>query len=175
MALANQETRRGGSGVRWSGDPRGRPRTFALPVISLTLGTLSFIGMMISIWGRTIWGTWWTWDPKLTATLVLWFIYIGYLMLRNYMGRTPASARAAAVLGIISFLDIPIIYEAVNWWRGLHPSAQVGVAGALPPEVVLTLMISLTTFTLLFSFLMVQLYQLEKMQTQAQRLRALVE
>jgi heme exporter protein C len=251
MALANQETRRGEGGVERSGDPRGRPRTFALPIISLTLGTLSFIGMMISIWaiflyaptdaiqgqpqrifyfhvpiawiamlasgilaivsiiylwkkderwdyaaraaaelgavfttlalitgsiwGRTIWGTWWTWDPKLTATLVLWFIYIGYLMLRNYMGRTPASARAAAVLGIISFIDVPIIYEAVNWWRGLHPSAQVGVAGALPPEVVLTLMISLTTFTLLFSFLMVQLYQLEKMQTQAQRLRALVE
>jgi len=128
-----------------------------------------------SLWGRPIWGTWWTWDPKLTATLVLWFIYIGYLMLRSYMGRTAASARAAAVLGIVSFIDVPIIYEAVNWWRGLHPSAQVGVPGALPPEVVLTLMISLTTFTLLFSFLIVQLYNLEKMQTLAQRLRAIVE
>src|SRR5260370_25409995 len=70
-----------------------------------------------SLWGRPVWGTWWTWDPKLTATLVLWFIYIGYLMLRSYMGRTPASARAAAVLGIIGFIDVPIIYEAVNWWR----------------------------------------------------------
>src|SRR5216684_5370690 len=128
-----------------------------------------------SLWGRPVWGTWWTWDPKLTATLVLWFIYIGYLMLRSYMGRTPASARSAAVLGIISFVDIPIIYEAVNWWRGLHPSAQVGVTSALPPEVVLTLMISLSTFTLLFAFLMIQLYNLQKMQTQAQRLRAIVE
>jgi heme exporter protein C len=252
MALANKETRRGGSGVEQGGDPSGRLQTSpGLPIVSLTLGALCFIGMLVSIWaiflyaptdaiqgqaqrifyfhvpiawiamlssgvlafvsiiylwkkderwdytarasaeigavfttltlitgsiwGRTIWGTWWSWDPKLTATLVLWFIYIGYLMLRNYMGRTPASARSAAVLGIISFVDIPIIYEAVNWWRGLHPPAEVGVAGALPPEVVLTLMISLSSFTLLFAFLMIQLYNLQKIQTQAQRLRAIVE
>jgi len=127
-----------------------------------------------SLWGRPIWGTWWTWDPKLTATLVLWFIYVGYLMLRNYMGRTPASARAAAVLGIIGFIDVPIIYEAVNWWRGLHPAA-VTTPGALPPEMVVTLFLSVVTFTLLFSFLMLQLYSLEKMQTLAQRLRASIE
>ncbi len=127
-----------------------------------------------SLWGRPVWGTWWTWDPKLTATLVLWFIYIGYLMLRSYIGRTPASARAAAVLGIIGFIDVPIIYEAVNWWRGLHPAA-VTTSGALPPQMLVTLLISVVTFTLLFGFLMVQLYNLEKMQTLAQRLRASVE
>jgi len=128
-----------------------------------------------SIWGKTTWGTWWTWDARLTTTLILWFIYIGYLMLRSYMGRTHASARAGAVLAIIGIVDIPIIYESVNWWRTLHPSAEVGVAGALPPSVVLTLMVSLTTFTLLFSFLMIQLYQLQRAQTLAQRLRASIE
>jgi heme exporter protein C len=128
-----------------------------------------------SIWGKTTWGTWWTWDARLTTTLILWFIYVGYLMLRSYMGRTPSSARAGAVLAIIGIIDVPIIYESVNWWRTLHPSAEVGVQGALPPPVVLTLMVSLTTFTLLFSFLMIQLYQLQKMQTLAQRLRASVE
>src|SRR6266480_6634632 len=128
-----------------------------------------------SIWGRTIWGTWWTWDARLTTTLILWFIYIGYMMLRSYMGRTPASARSGAVLAIIGVIDIPIIYESVNWWRTLHPQAEVGIPGALPPEVVLTLTISLVTFTLLYSFLMVQIYQLQKMQTLAQRLRASVE
>jgi heme exporter protein C len=128
-----------------------------------------------SIWGKTIWGTWWTWDARLTTTLILWFIYIGYLMLRSYMGRTPASARAGAVLAIIGVIDIPIIYESVNWWRTLHPTAQVGVQGALPPSVVLTLMVSLTTFTLLFSFLMIQLYQLQRAQTLAQQLRATIE
>src|SRR5579863_1830715 len=128
-----------------------------------------------SIWGKTIWGTWWTWDARLTTTLILWFIYIGYLMMRSYMGRTHSSARAGAVLAIIGVIDIPIIYESVNWWRTLHPGPQVGVAGALPNSVVLTLMISLTSFTLLFSFLMIQLYQLQRLQTLAQRLRASLE
>ena len=128
-----------------------------------------------SIWGKTIWGTWWTWDARLTTTLILWFIYIGYLMLRSYMGRTPASARAGAVLAIIGVIDVPIIYESVNWWRTLHPTAQVGVQGALPPSVVLTLIVSLTTFTLLYSFLMIQLYQLQRAQTLAQQLRATIE
>ena len=128
-----------------------------------------------SIWGRTTWGTWWTWDARLTTTLILWFIYIGYLMLRSYMGRTHTSARAGAVFAIIGIIDVPIIYESVNWWRTLHPAAQVGVPGALPLSVVLTLMVSLTTFTLLYSFLMIQLYQLQRMQTLAQRLRASIE
>jgi heme exporter protein C len=128
-----------------------------------------------SIWGKTIWGTWWTWDARLTTTLILWFIYIGYLMLRSYMGRTHASARAGAVLAIIGIIDVPIIYESVNWWRTLHPPAQVGVQDALPSSVVLTLMISLATFTLLFSFLVIQLYQLQRAQTLAQRLHTTIE
>ena len=129
-----------------------------------------------SIWARTTWGTWWTWDPKLTATLILWFMFIGYLMLRSYMGRSSSSAYAGAVLAIVGVFDVPIIYLSVQWWRGQHPTAEVGVPqAALPPEVVLTLMISLITFTLLYSFLMVQLFQLEKFQTLAQRLRAIIE
>src|SRR5579884_2780344 len=110
-----------------------------------------------------------------TLTLILWFIYIGYLMLRSYMGRTHESARAGAVLAIIGVIDIPIIYESVNWWRTLHPQAEVGTPGALPPSVVLTLMISLATFTLFYSFLMIQLYQLQRIQALAQRLRAGME
>src|SRR6266496_1956998 len=130
-----------------------------------------------SIWGKTIWGTWWTWDARLTTTLILWFIYIGYLMLRSYMGRTSASARAGAVLAIIGLIDVPIIYESVNWWRTLHPQQvlPIGSSPQLPPEMLYTLLVSFVTLTLLFSFLMVQLYQLEKMQTLAQRLRASVE
>src|SRR5256886_5072322 len=144
---------------------------------SAEVGTIFITLALItgSIWGRTTWGTWWTWDARLTTTLILWFIYIGYMMLRSYMGRSPASARSGAVLAIIGVIDVPIIYESVNWWRTLHPTAQVGVQGALPPSVVLTLMISLTTFTLLYSFLMIQLYQLQRAQTVAQQLRASIE
>jgi len=144
---------------------------------SAEVGTIFITLALItgSIWGRTTWGTWWTWDARLTTTLILWFIYIGYMMLRSYMGRTPASARSGAVLAIIGVIDVPIIYESVNWWRTLHPQAEVGTPGALPPEVVLTLMISLVTFTLLYSFLIVQIYQLQKMQALAQQLHANIE
>jgi heme exporter protein C len=128
-----------------------------------------------SIWGYTTWGTWWTWDARLTTTLILWFIYIGYLMLRSYMGRTPASARAGAVMSIICVIDVPIIYESVNWWRTLHPTAEVGTPGALPPPVVLTLLVSLTVFTILYAVLMISAYQLQRAQTLAQRLRASLE
>jgi heme exporter protein C len=141
------------------------------------LGTL-FISLALitgSIWGRTTWGTWWSWDARLTTTLILWFVYIGYLMLRNYMGRTPASARAGAVMSLICVIDVPIIYESVNWWRTLHPVQEVGASGALPPAVVLTLMVSLTAFTVLFALLMIQAYQLQRAQTLAQRLRMSLE
>jgi heme exporter protein C len=144
---------------------------------SAEIGTV-FISLALitgSIWGRTTWGTWWTWDARLTTTLLLWFVYVGYLMLRNYMGRTSASARSGAVMSIICVIDVPIIYESVNWWRTLHPAAEVGVAGALPPSVVLTLMISLTTFTFLYAVLMIQAYQLQRVQPLAQRLHADIE
>jgi heme exporter protein C len=124
-----------------------------------------------ALWGKPIWGTWWVWDPKLTATLILWFMYIGYLMLRNYMGRTSESANAGAVLAIVGVIDVPIIYLSVLWWRGQHPGQVEG----LPPAAVLTLIVSVVTFTLLYSFLMTQVYQLQRLQTLSLRLRALVE
>ncbi len=138
---------------------------------------LTFTLITGSIWGRTTWGTWWTWDARLTTTLILWFIYIAYLMLRNYMGRTYASARAGAVLAIIGLIDVPIVYESVNWWRTLHPQAVLPIGGTpqMPPPMLYTLLVSLVTFTLLFSFLMLQLYQLQKMQALSQRLRASLE
>ena len=163
----------GGIGYLITKDERWDWMARAAAEIGALFATLTLITG--SIWGKTIWGTWWTWDARLTTTLILWFIYIGYLMLRSYMGLTSSSARAGAVLAIIGAIDVPIIYESVNWWRTLHPGPQVGVAGALPNSVVLTLMISLTSFTLLFSFLMIQLYQLQRMQTLAQRLRAGLE
>jgi heme exporter protein C len=144
---------------------------------SAEIGTvfLSIALITGSLWGKPIWGTWWTWDPKLTATLILWFMFVAYLMLRSYMGRTHASARAGAVLAIVGVIDVPIIYEAANWWRTLHPSAEIGQQGALPLPVVMTILVSTVTFTLLFSLLMIQIYQLQKMQAMAQRLRATIE
>lgn len=128
-----------------------------------------------SIWGKITWGAWWVWEPQLTATLILWFMYIAYLMLRSYMGRTESGARAAAVLAIVGVIDVPLIYEAANWWRGQHPEKEVGVAGALPWSVTLTLLVSLVAFTLFYSFLMILVYRLQKLQAQAYQLRISLE
>jgi heme exporter protein C len=141
---------------------------------SAEIGTVFITLALItgSIWGKTTWGTWWTWDPKLTATFILWFMYVAYLMLRSYMGRTTASAYSGAVLSIVGVIDVPIIYLSVQWWRGLHPTS---VTSSLPLPMLWTLLVSLSAFTLLYSFFMTQVYQIEKLQTIAQRLRMSLE
>jgi heme exporter protein C len=127
-----------------------------------------------SLWGRPIWGTWWQWDARLTTTLILWFIYVGYLLLRTYMGRSDSGARSAAVVGIIGFIDVPIVYESVNWWNTLHPS-QFVLEGQLPGQMLLALLISMATFTLLLVFLLIQVYKLHSLKATTEELRARIE
>lgn len=108
------------------------------------------------IWGRPIWGTWWTWDPTLTLTLVLWLIYVAYLMLRTH-AYDPRRARFAAILGIIGFIDVPLIRWSVEKWRTLHPKpvvVQEGGSTGLPPSMLLTFLLSLVAFWLVFFLLL---------------------
>ena len=78
------------------------------------------------IWAKPTWGVWWTWDARLTSTLVLWLIYVGYLMLRAYSANRSQGARFSAVLGIVGFIDVPIVYFAVDWWRTQHQRLVCG-------------------------------------------------
>jgi heme exporter protein C len=107
-----------------------------------------------SIWGYPIWNTWWTWDPKLTTTLILWFMYLAYVMVRAY-AEPPRGPRFAAVVGIVAFVDVPIVYMSSFWWRTLHPPPAIGpLAQAQPsPTIVWILMLSLVAFTALYAFL----------------------
>lgn len=73
-----------------------------------------------SIWGRAVWGIWWTWDPRLTTTLLLWFIYVCYLILRKTS--TGEGGTLAAVLAVFAFCDVPIVYMSTRWWRTQHPA-----------------------------------------------------
>ncbi len=77
------------------------------------------------IWGRRAWSVWWTWDPRLTTTLVLWLIYVSYLLLRRFAAG-PQVQTLAAVLGIFGALDVPIVYMSNRWWRGQHPGPVFG-------------------------------------------------
>jgi len=116
-----------------------------------------------SLWGKPIWGTWWSWDARMTSTLILWFIYLGYFMLRSYVGERERAARYSAVLGIIGFVDVPIVYMSVNWWRTLHPGPVVTTSGAaMPGSMVVTLLVSLLAFTLLFAYLLYQKFVIER-------------
>jgi len=112
--------------------------------------------LMGSLWARPAWNVWWTWDARLTTTLVLWFIYVGYLVLRSATGDSEKGARAAAVLGIIGFIDVPIVFFSVRWWRTMHTGIIVGRSGGgLAPGMGLALMVSVTAFTLLFVHLVI--------------------
>jgi heme exporter protein C len=131
-----------------------------------------------SLWGRPIWNAWWDWsEPRLTVTFILWFIYAGYLMLRSYTGRTAAGARMAAVLGIVAFASVPIDYLSANWWNAVHthPATSYVTSSGLPGSAVAVLMLSLTTFTLLFALLLAAAYRLERVRTGVERVRGQVQ
>lgn len=113
------------------------------------------------LWAKAAWGAYWVWDARLTTTLVLWLIYIGYLMLRASVDDA-RRARLAAVLGVVGFMDVPIIYFSVVWWRTQHPSLVVGEAGGLEPAMVATLMVALLSFTLLYIWLLFVRVRLEE-------------
>lgn len=112
------------------------------------------------LWAKAAWGTFWVWDARLTTTLVLWLIYIGYLMLRSAVDDT-RRARMAAVIGIIGFMDVPIIYLSVTWWRTMHPTLLVTDSGGLSPAMTATLMVCLLSFTLLYAWLLLARVRLE--------------
>ena len=125
---------------------------------SAELGVL-FLSMTLlsgAIWGRPVWGTWWAWDARLSTTLILWFIYVGYLIVRAWAPGA-RGARAAAVLGIIGVLDIPIIHWSVEFLRTLHPQATVLRPGGqgLPRSMLIPLAVNNLAFVALYASLLV--------------------
>jgi len=144
---------------------RRDPRWDRLARSAAELGVL-FISMTLlsgAIWGKAVWGTWWTWDARLTTTLILWFIYIGYLMVRAWAPGV-RGARAAAIIGIVGVLDIPIIHWSAILLRTLHPQPTVfRTAGpALPPTMLVPLVINMAAFLVVFAALLVLRVQQER-------------
>src|SRR5215472_12212274 len=110
-----------------------------------------------SIWAKPIWGTWWTWDSRLTTTLVLWLLYAGYLTLRVMADEIPEAGRIAAVVGIVAAADIPVIIVSVRLWRTIHPAVIVtrqGGHGLEDPRMIATLLVSMSAFTALCTWLL---------------------
>jgi heme exporter protein C len=144
------------------------------------LGVLFTTLMLVTgiLWAKPVWGVWWTWDPRLTTSLILWLIYVGYLMLRAYSPPGDQGARYAAVLGIVGFIDVPIVYLSIVWWRTVHPLAIVGPAatkGALDPAMYMLLMISTVMFTVLFTYLLIERVSLRKTEDEVELARGITE
>ena len=138
-------------------------------VVFVTLALLTGI-----IWARPIWNTWWTWEPRLTTTMILWLIYVAYLMVRSYAPSQSKGAIYAAVVGIIGFIDVPIVYYSVVWWRSIHPSPVVGPfaqSDALDGTMALILLYSLITFLFFFAYMVVERMELRKTEEALGRIR----
>ncbi|HJU65764.1 MAG TPA: cytochrome c biogenesis protein CcsA [Gemmatimonadaceae bacterium] len=123
------------------------------------------------LWGKPVWGTWWTWDARLTLTLFLWFIYVGYIVLRGAIEDRGLRARYSAVLGILGALLIPFIHLSVYLFRTLHPKPIVlkPERPSLPDEMLVTLLVSLGAFLLLFAALLRARYRLAVARDAAER------
>ena len=117
------------------------------------------------IWGKPVWGTWWTWDARLVTTAILFLIFVGYLLVRELAEDRGRGARLAAVIGIIGALDVPIIHYSVVWFRTLHQSPSISRGDIkMAPPMVTALMINLLAFTLLYLYLLLQRVRLERLE-----------
>lgn len=103
-----------------------------------------------SLWAKPVWGTWWTWDPRLTTSAVLWLVYAAYLLLRHSIEEEARRARFSAVYSILAFVAVPLNFMAIRWWRAMHPLVLNSSGFGMTPTMLITLIISVVAFTLLY-------------------------
>src|ERR671919_1720662 len=159
----------------WKREKRDDILAYAAAEIGVLFTALTIIEG--SIWGKPTWGVWWTWDARLTLTAILLLIYSGYLMLRSLIDDEDRAALSAAILGIIGFLDIPLIHMSVYWWRTLHQPPSILRPDKLPwetvhPSMLIALTISFVAFLLLYFYLLSLRYRVGEMRQEI-RLRRL--
>ena len=118
------------------------------------------------IWGKAAWGAWWDWgEPRLVTFLVLWLLYLGYIILNRSVGEDFRRARYAAVFGIVAFIDVPIVFLSVRWYRTVHPGQPILESGGLSPQMKVAFFLSLFVFTVLYYLILrmrLSLYNLEE-------------
>jgi heme exporter protein C len=131
-----------------------------------------FTGITIasgSIWGKPTWGTWWTWDARLTSVAILFVMYLGYLLLRGTIDDRDRAARYCAVLGIVAALDIPLVHFSVYWWRTLHQPPSLMKPGGFTgsTSILWPLLINLLAFGLLYAYFVARRVRLLRAEAEA--------
>ena len=129
------------------------------------------------IWAHPVWGIWWTWDARLTSTFVLWLLYVSYLLLRTLVEEPDRRALLSSLFGIFAFLDVPLVFGAIRWWRTQHPQPVImgGQGSGLDPTMKSVFFFSALAMHVFMLFLVVERYALEKMQTETDFLAREVE
>ena len=137
---------------------------------------LTFISVNLitgPIWAHPVWGVWWTWDARLTFTFVLWLLYLSYLLLRSMIDEPDKRALFSALFGIFAFLDVPLVYFSIRWWRTQHPQPVIlgGAGSGLDPRMWQSLLLMWGALTGLLILLLSARYKLEALRSSVEDLR----
>ena len=149
---------------------KGKERYDLVAASAAEVGTL-FTGLTLllgSIWGRPTWGVWWTWDPRLTSTAVLFLVFVGYLALRSFVEDADRRAQWSAAVGLLGALNVPIVYMSVKWWRTLHQMQSN--PSTVDPEFVIGLRTNGIAVLLLLIYFIVKRYRAARMERLSEHL-----
>ena len=150
------------------------PKADAIAVSAAEVGVVFCTVVLITgpLWAKPVWGIWWTWDARLTSTLVLWLIYVSYLVLRRYSGHNPVLAAALAVFGAV---DVLFVYMSIRWFRTQHPAPVIGggEGSGIDPTMLRALLVNFAAFVALALLVLAVRYRLERLRQQVEEAHAL--
>jgi heme exporter protein C len=148
---------------------RRRPAFDALALAGVEVGAVFNLSGILtgSIWGRPTWGVWWTWDPRLTTTAIMLIIFVGYLLLRSFIEDPDARARTSAIVAVVGFVDLPIVYFSVRWWRTLHQMQSS--PATVDAHMVVALRVMMIAATLIAIALIAYRYELARLEANAEQ------
>ncbi|HXW90081.1 MAG TPA: cytochrome c biogenesis protein [Terriglobales bacterium] len=153
---------------------RRNPRADAVAVASAEVGVVFNTVVLVTgpLWARPVWGIWWTWDIRLTSTLVLWLIYVSYLLLRRFSsgGQMPVLAAALAVFGA---LDMPLVYFSIWFFRTQHPQPVIGGGGSIDPRMLQVWLLNWIAFQCFGLLVFAARYRLEVLSQEVEEMQAL--
>jgi len=142
-----------------------------LALSAAEIGVMFLLMVLVTgpIWAKYAWFVWWTWSPRLTLSLVLCLLYVAYLLIRNYIEDPDRKAMVSAVFGIVAFIDVPLVWFSIRWWRDLHPSPMLETGG-LSPAMRPAFFVCLGAFQALLIYLLRRRYYLQSMRDDLERL-----
>lgn len=153
---------------------RRNPKADAVAAVSAEVGVVFCTVVLVTgpLWARPVWGIWWTWDVRLTSTLVLWLIYVSYLFLRRFSSssRTPVLAAALAIFGA---LDVPLVYFSIWFFRTQHPQPVIGDGGSMDPTMLRVLLVNWAAFLCFAALVAWSRYRLEIVRRQVEEAQAM--